>query len=112
MGIVICEQSLTEGWFAQVSLLFWGAELVMIVGEQCPSVSKVALLDWVLLLPHRDFKYTGGCLAIRVTSSCCVLTVAVNLSIAGGIVLSLLRVVGPVGCIGCVSGSSSSSLLI
>ena len=73
------------------------------------SVAKVALLDWVLLLPHRDVKSTGGCLAKCVTPSCCVLTVAVNLLIAGGSVLSLLWVVGPVGC---VSGSSSSSLLI
>ena len=54
----------------------------------------------------------GGCLAICVTSSCCTLTIALNLLIGGGSVLSLLRVVGPVGCIGCVSGSLSSSLLI
>ena len=73
------------------------------------SLAKVSLLDGVLLPPHRSVKSTGGCLAICVSPSCCVLTVAVNLLIAGGSVLSLLRVVGPVGC---VSASSSSSLLI
>ena len=76
------------------------------------SLAKVSLLDGVLLLPHRSVKSTGGCLAIRVAPSCCVLTVAVNLLIAGGSVLSLLRVVGPVGRVGCASGSSSSSLLM
>ena len=73
------------------------------------SVANVALLDWVLLLHHRDGKSMGGCLAIPVTSSCCVLAIAANLLIGGGNVLSLLRVVGPVGC---ASDSSSSSLLI
>ena len=76
------------------------------------SLAKVSLLDGVLLLPHRSVKSMGGCLATCVASSCCVLTVAVNLLIAGGSVLSLLRVVGPVGCVGCVLGSLSSSLLI
>ena len=76
------------------------------------SVAKVALLDWVLLLLHRDVKSMGGCLAICVISSCWVLTIALNLLIGGGSVLSLLRVVGPVGCIGCILASSSSSLLI
>ena len=66
----------------------------------------------MLLLPHRDVKSVGGCLAISVTLSCCVLTIAVNLLIGGGNVLSLLWVLGPVGCVGCVSASSSSSLLI
>ena len=73
------------------------------------SVAKVASVDSELLLPHRDVKSMGGCLAICVTLSCCALTIAVNLLIGGGNVLSLLRVVGPVFC---VSGSSSSSLLI
>ena len=65
----------------------------------------------MLLLPHRDGKSMGGCLAIPVTSSCCVLAIEANLLIggAGGNVLSLLRVVDPVGC---ASDSSSSSLLI
>ena len=76
------------------------------------SLAKVSLLDGVLLLPHRSVKSMGGCLATCVASSCCVLTVAINLFTAGGSVLSLLRVVGPVCCIGCISGSSSSSLLI
>ena len=65
----------------------------------------------MLLLSHRDVKSMGGCLAMCVTSSCCVLTIAVNLLVGGGNVLSLLRVVGPVGCVGCVSASSYSSLL-
>ena len=74
------------------------------------SLAKVSLLDGVLLLPHRSVKSMGGCLATRAASSR--LTVAVNLLIAGGSVLSLLRVVGPVCCVGWISGSSSSSLLM
>ena len=65
----------------------------------------------MLLLPHRDGKSVGGCLAFLVTSFCCGSATAVNLSIGGGNVLSLLRVVGPVGCVS-VSVSSSSSLLM
>ena len=53
------------------------------------SLEKVSLLDGVLLLPHRSVKSMGGCLATRAASSR--LTVAVNLLIAGGSVLSLLR---------------------
>ena len=64
----------------------------------------------MLLLPHRDGKSVGGCLAVSVTSSCCVFAIAANLLIGGGNVLSLLRVVGPVGCVS-ASVSSSSSLL-
>ena len=62
------------------------------------SLEEVSLLDGVLLLPHRSVESMGGCLAICVASSR--LTVAVNLLIAGGSVLSLLRVVGPVRCVG------------
>ena len=73
------------------------------------SVANMALLDGVLLLPHKDGRSVGCCLAMFVSSSCRGLVVVVNLLIGGGRVLSLLRVVGPVVC---VSGSSSSSLLM
>ena len=73
------------------------------------SVANMALLDGVLLLPQDEGRSVGGCLAMFSSSSRRGLIVAVNLSIGGGRVLSLLRVVGPVVC---VSGSSSSSLLM
>ena len=60
------------------------------------SVAKVASLDSELLLPHKDVKSMGGCLAIWVTFSWGALTIAVNLLSGGGKVSSLLRVVGPV----------------
>ena len=75
------------------------------------SVGNVALLDCVLLLPHRDGKSVGGCLAVSVTSSCGVLANAANLSIGGDNVLSLLRVEGPVGCASVSSSSLSESEL-
>ena len=68
------------------------------------SVANTALLDGLLLLPHDGS--TGCCLATCISSSCRGLIVAENLSIGGGRVLSLLRVVGP------VFGVSSSSLLM
>ena len=70
------------------------------------SVANTALLDGLLLLPHDENISVGGCLATCVSSSCRGLVVAENLSIGGGRVLSLLRVVGP------VVGVSSSSLLM
>ena len=70
------------------------------------SFVNTALLDGLLLLPHDEDTSVGGCLAMCISSSCRGLIVAENLSIGGGRVLSLLRVVGP------VVGVSSSSLLI
>ena len=55
------------------------------------SVANMALLDGVLLLPHKEGKSVGCCLAMFVSSSRRGLVVAVNLSIGGGRVLSLLR---------------------
>ena len=70
------------------------------------SVGNAALLDGLLLLPHDGSTSVGCCLATCISSSCRGLIVAENLSIGGGRVLSLLRVVGP------VFGVSSSSLLM
>ena len=69
------------------------------------SVGNAALLDG-LLLPHDGSTSVGFCLATCTSSFCRGLVVAENLSIGGGRVLSLLRVVGP------VFGVSSSSLLM